>query len=112
MTTTYGPLAVWSVVVVVGVLTFGFRFSFVYLFGHVDSVPPNVRTALRFVPSAVLAALVVPALVHPGPTLGATLGDDRLLAGAVAAVAAWRTENVFVTLVVGMAAFWALRFLP
>lgn len=106
MTTAYGPVAVWTAVVAVGVLTFLVRFSFIYLFGRIDGVPPRLEAALRYVPPAVLAALVAPAFVEVGPTVGATLGDERLLAAAVAAVVAWRTESVLATIVAGMAVLW------
>lgn len=108
MTTTYGPLAIWAVVLVVGVATFAIRYSFVYLFGRIDGVPPRIEEGLRFVPAAVLAALVAPAVVDPGPTVAATVLDDRLLAGAVAAVVAWYTENMFATIAVGLLALWAV----
>lgn len=108
MTTTYGPLAIWAVVLVVGIATFAIRYSFVYLFGRIDGVPPRVEEALRFVPAAVLAALVAPAIVDPGPTLAATVLDDRFLAGATAAVVAWYTENMFATIAVGLAALWVV----
>jgi branched-subunit amino acid transport protein len=70
-------------------------------------VPPRLERALRYVPAAVLAALVVPAVVAAdgSPTL---LGNDRLLAGAAAALVAWRTESVLATIVVGMVALVAL----
>jgi branched-subunit amino acid transport protein len=58
----------------------------------------------------VLAALVVPRVVTVEPTLVATLVDERLLAAAVAAVVAWRTGDVALTVLVGMGALWLLRF--
>jgi branched-subunit amino acid transport protein len=61
---------------------------------------------LRFVPVAVFAALVVPAL--PGPA-GQT--PARVLAAGVAALVLWRTGRMWLGLVVGLAAFWALRTL-
>ena len=36
-------VAVWSVILAVGAGTFAFRFSFVYLFEHVDEVPAPVE---------------------------------------------------------------------
>ena len=65
---------------------------------------------LRYVPPAVLAALVLPDLVTLGPSVAATLLDERLIAGAVAGVVAWRTENVFATIAVGMGVLWLFRF--
>jgi len=108
MTTDYGPLAIWTVVLVVGVATFAIRYSFIFLFGRIDGVPSRIESGLRFVPAAVLAALVAPAIVDPGPTVAATILDDRLLAGAVAAVVAWYTDNMFATIAVGLLALWAV----
>jgi branched-subunit amino acid transport protein len=108
--TTYGPVAVWAAIVAVGVLTFGIRLSFIYLFGYIDTVPPRLTRALRYVPAAVLAALVVPAVISVEATVAATLTADRLLAGAAAAVVAWYTEDVTATIVVGLVALWLVRF--
>lgn len=98
---------VWLAIVAGGVGTFLWRASFLFLFERVGGVPPRLERALRYVPAAVLAALVVPALVAADgtPTL---LGNDRLLAGALAALVAWRTESVLATMVVGMGALVAL----
>lgn len=108
--TTYGPGAVWAVIAVVGIATFLIRLSFIYLFGRIDDVPARVTRALRFVPAAVLAALVVPAVVSVEPTVVGTVTADRLLAAAVAAGVAWRTENVTATILAGLIALWLLRF--
>lgn len=101
---------VWAVVVVVGVLTFAFRHSFVYLFERFDAVPPRLRAALRYVPPAVLAALVAPALVG-SPLAAGPVFTPRTAAGALAALVAWRTKNTAATLVAGMVALWALTAL-
>ena len=110
MATSYDPATIWGVIVVAGVLTFGIRASFVYLFGRIDSVPPWVESALEYVPAAVFAALVFPAVVAPAGTLDLSLGNERLIAGTLAALAAWYTERVVVTIAVGMVALWVLRF--
>ena len=101
---------IWIAIFVIGVATYGFRLSFIHLFGRIDKVPPRVSRVLRYVPPAVLAALVVPDLLTVRSSAVATLADERLLAGAIAAVVAWRTENVFATIAVGMVALWLFRF--
>jgi branched-subunit amino acid transport protein len=123
MATGYGPVSIWGVVVAVGLATFGIRASFIYLFGRIDTVPTRVKRALRFVPPAVFAALVAPELVVSDGSLAlapisvspsdlsVAVGNERLLAGVVAAAVAWVTEDVFATIVAGMGALWALRFL-
>ena len=101
---------VWAAIVAIGVLTFAFRASFVYLFGRLERVPPRLETPLRYVPPAVLAALVAPAVLVLEPTPAATLADGRLLAGVVAAGVAWRTEDVSATVASGMVVLWVVRF--
>ncbi len=110
MATEYSPLALAAVILVIGVLTYGIRLSFIALFGRVDEVPAMVERALRFVPPAVLAALVAPAVIVVRPEAGG-LAVDRLLAGGLAAGVAWRTKNVFATMAAGMATLWLVRFL-
>jgi len=58
----------------------------------------------------VLAALVFPDLLVLRSSVAATLVDERLIAGLVASAVAWRTENVFATIAVGMAVLWLFRF--
>jgi branched-subunit amino acid transport protein len=108
--TGYGSWAVWAVIVGVGVATYLVRLSFIYLFGRIDAVPPAVTRALRYVPAAVLAALVVPSVVTVEPTAVGTLTTDRFLAGTAAALVAWRTGDVTATIVVGLVALWVVRF--
>ena len=110
MTTDYGSAIIWLIVVAIGIGTYALRVSFVLLLGRVDDVPPAAAGLLRFVPSAVLAALVVPAIlslsVTPGPRL--VFEPAKLLAGTLATAVAWRTENVLATIAVGMVTLWAL----
>ena len=103
---------VWAAILVVGVGTFLIRFSFLFLFEYVSAVPEGVERALEFVPAAVLAALVVPAVVVVDGTPALSLGNDRLLAAGLAVVVAWRTESVLATIAVGVAALLGLGFVP
>jgi branched-subunit amino acid transport protein len=74
-------------------------------------LPPAVERALRFVPPAALAALVVPDMVSHNGALVLTLANPRLIAGVVAFFIAWRTRNIAATLIVGMGLFWLLTYL-
>jgi branched-subunit amino acid transport protein len=103
--TSYGPAAIAGVIAVVGLLTFAIRFSFVGLVGWIDGLPPRLERSLRFVPAAVLAALVAPSVLVVDPASG--LAVDKLLAGGVATAVAWRTEGLLTTLVAGMVTLWA-----
>jgi branched-subunit amino acid transport protein len=87
-------------------VTYFTRVTMVVALGR--EMPPLLRRWLRYVPSAVLAALIAPAIMAPQGQLEVGLPTLAALAGAVAA---WRTRSVWWTLVVGMAVFWALRLL-
>ena len=91
---------VWSAIVLAGAGTYAMRASFLAAAHRIASVPPAAARLLRQIPPAALAALVVPALVRPDGQLDVV--QPRILAGALAALVAWRTRNVGLTLVVGM----------
>ena len=91
----------WLTMISAGLVTYGIRLSFILLFGKVE-MPEIVRRALRFVPPAVLTAIIFPELILPGGTLSLSLHNARLPAGILAALVAWRTKNVVLTIVVGM----------
>lgn len=99
----------WLLILVIGLGTFLMRLSGIQLFGE-HGMPPRLKRALRFVPSAVIAAIVVPAIVYGGPDPGFHLENLRLLAGVLAAVVAWTTRSVLATLGIGMGSLWLLQW--
>lgn len=109
MAIEYTDPIVWGVIVTIGVLTYAIRLSFVPLFGRIDEVPPVAENGLRYVPAAVLAALVLPAVVAVDPVQGG-IAVDKLLAGGVAGAVAWRTKSVLATMGVGMGVLWTVGF--
>ena len=76
------------------------RASFLVFAHRLADVPPNVQRLLRQIPPAALASIVVPALLRPHGEID--LFQPRFVAGAVAALVAWRTRNIALTLVVGV----------
>lgn len=100
--------AIWVIIVTVAVGSFALRSSLIVLSGWVGELRARPRAALRFVPAAVLAGLAFPAFVYLDGALMLTPSNERLIAGGVATVVAWRTENMLATLAVGMATLWLL----
>ena len=100
---------IWLVFLLGGLLTFGMRFIFIYLLGKFE-IPEMMRRALRFVPPAVLSAIVVPELMIRSGHIDISLMNFRLLAGVVAVLIAWRTKNILLTIVCGMAVLLLLEF--
>jgi branched-subunit amino acid transport protein len=101
---------IWCILVIAGALTFGMRFSFIYLLGNVK-LPQVVRRALRFVPPAVLTALVLPELLMPAGYLDVSLANPRWLAGLIAVLVAWRTKSAPLTFLAGGVALLILQAL-
>lgn len=94
---------IWLVMLLGGLITFGMRFSFIYLFGRLH-VPETLRKALHYVPPAVLSAIIFPELFLRNQQLDLSLDNHRLLAGVVAIITAYLTKNTLVTILVGMLA--------
>ena len=103
-------MSLWLIVIAMGVITYALRLSLLGVLGRLE-VPPLLSRALRFVPAAVLSAIILPDLLQPGGKLNLSLGNLRLLAGLLAMAVAWRTRSVVLTVAVGLAAFWVLQAL-
>ena len=100
---------IWLVLLIGGLITFGIRFSFIYLFRKFH-IPETVRKALHYVPPAVLSAIVFPELFLSNGTMNLSLGNHRLLAGVVAVAVAWFSKNTLVTIIAGMVALFLLQW--
>ena len=103
-------MRLWLIFLAAGLLTYAMRLSFILLWGKID-VPAWLRRALRFVPSAVLTAIFFPELFMPGGVLDLTPGNARLIAGTLAALVAWRTRNIVLTILVGMGVLLLIQYI-
>ncbi|MDY0093569.1 MAG: AzlD domain-containing protein [Candidatus Vecturithrix sp.] len=98
----------WIIVLALTLGNYVFRLSFIAIFGQ-KTIPPLLERLLRFVPIAVLPALIVPAIVVQKGILSIGFDNPRLLAGFAAAFVAWKTENMLATLGTGMGILWLLQ---
>jgi branched-subunit amino acid transport protein len=96
-------MSLWLIILSMAVLTFYQRASFLLLPERVQ-LPPLLVRALRYVPAAVLTAIWAPELLLQKGVLSIALGNERLLAGAVAIAVAWQFRVTFGTIVAGLAA--------
>jgi branched-subunit amino acid transport protein len=99
---------IWLVMLLGGLITFGIRFSLIYLFGRFQ-VPETMRKALHYVPPAVLSAIIFPELFLQNGTLNLSLDNVRLLAGLIAVVVAWFSKNTLITIIAGMVVLFLLQ---
>jgi branched-subunit amino acid transport protein len=101
---------IWLVFLAGGLITFGMRFSLIYLFGRFE-VPETMRRALHYVPPAVLSAVIFPELFFREGSLDLAFTNTRLLAGVIAILVAWFSKNTLLTIIVGMIALLILQLI-
>ena len=104
-------MSTWAAILGMGAITLALRASFIVLYGKLR-LPALLRRALPFVPAAVLTAVWAPELALQKGVLQLSADNERLLAGLVAIVVAWRWRLTFVTIGAGLIAlhvFHALK---
>jgi branched-subunit amino acid transport protein len=103
-------MSLWLVILFAGMLTFATRLSFIFLLDRIK-VPLWFQRGLRFVPGAVLSAIILPELASHNATMDLSLHNPQLYAGAMAVLVAWRTRSVMLTIVFGLAALLVFQIL-
>jgi branched-subunit amino acid transport protein len=101
---------IWLVMLIGGLMTFGMRFSLIYLLGKFE-IPETLKKSLHYVPPAVLSAIIFPELFIQNGEMNFQLTNIRMLAGIIAIITAWLTRNTMITILVGMAALFILNWL-
>ena len=101
-------LKLWAVIFVVGAINYLSRLSFIAFFAR-RTMPPLLARALRYVPAAMLTALVLPMVIDVTPE-GFSPHLPKIIAAVVATVVAWYKVGTLWTLGVGMAALWLLNW--
>lgn len=101
---------VWLLILLAGLVTFLTRLSFIALLDRI-AMPAWFQRSLRFVPVAVLSAIILPELANGNGEPGNPVVYWQLFSGALAVLVAWRTKNVTWTIVAGMAALLVLQAL-
>jgi branched-subunit amino acid transport protein len=104
------PAQLWATIILAGLITYAIRLSFILVFGRWQ-IPAWLQRALRFVPPAVLTAIIFPELLVSNGSLAFTFGNARLFAGVLAIIVAWRTKSAVITILVGMGALWLFQWL-
>ncbi len=103
-------MTMWLVMLAAGLLTYLTRLSFIMLWGKIN-IPIWLLRSLRFVPPAVFTAIIFPELFLPQATLDISLGNARLIAGILAALVAWKTRNIVLTILVGMSVLLLIQYI-
>jgi branched-subunit amino acid transport protein len=66
---------------------------------------PSIARALKYVPMAVLSAIITPIILLPDGKLTLQIENAPLIASFVAILVSWRTRSLLLTIVIGMGTF-------
>ena len=100
---------VWAMILATAAVTFVLRFSFLgTLKPH--AIPERFREALRFVPPAVFAAIVLPPVLIRDDVLHLGVDNPRLIAALAAVLVARLTRSIAWTIAGGMVALWLAQW--
>lgn len=91
-------------------VTYGIRLSFL-VFGHGLAFPPWLERALRYVPAAVLTALIVPMALAPQGTIDVSLHNAYLPGLVVSVLVALWSRHTLAAIVSGFVAYGLWRWL-
>lgn len=94
-------------------ITFAIRYGLLGISGRIR-LSEKLTQLLRYIPPAVLTAIVVPAVLMPtGDTLLIAPTNARLVGAIVAVLVSYKTKNLLLTIGLGMLSFflwqWALQ---
>jgi len=101
-------MSVWLTIALAGLLTFAIRLSFIFLLGRLNA-PDWFLRALRFVPVAVLTAIIVPDTVTWQGTVNLTPRNPQLWAALAAVLVGLRFKSVLATIAAGLLVFFLFQ---
>lgn len=102
-------MKLWWTIIAAGIITYSIRLSFIFAMERLK-IPGWFSRGLRYVPPAVLSAIIVPELATWNGGIDLSWNNPQIIAGIVAGLVAWRTRNVVLTLAAGLVCFLALNF--
>jgi len=103
-------MEIWFLIVAAGIATLAIRVSFFFLQEKVK-LPEWMQQAQKFIPIAVISALVFSNLVYRGGKLDISTGNEQLLAGLLALLVAATTRSTLLTVCAGLIGLFFLRWL-
>ncbi|MBF0302324.1 MAG: AzlD domain-containing protein [Desulfamplus sp.] len=92
-------------------VTFGIRYIMLPISGRFNFSPMFER-ALKYVPPAVLSAIIVPSVLMPdGDTLNLNLDNPYIIGAVAACIVGWFYKNLLLTIVVSMLIFLGYQWI-
>jgi len=103
-------MTIWLTILGMALATYATRV--ITLLALRGDVAPWLRRWLGYVPVAMFTALVLPSLLLSEQAgVKMVMLGPALPTGIVGGLVAWRTSNVLLTIMAGLATFWALKWL-
>jgi branched-subunit amino acid transport protein len=99
----------WTVIILLGLGSFGLRFMFTGLIGE-RPMPEWILRHLRYTAVAILPALVAPAVVWPAAT-GGQLDAPRMIAALVTVTVGYVTKNTLAAIFTGASSLYLALYL-
>ncbi|KAA3648348.1 MAG: AzlD domain-containing protein [Chloroflexi bacterium] len=100
----------WLTIFGMMLVTFGVRYPVLALVGKIP-LPDPIFRSLKYVPPAVLTAIIVPEILLTDGRIDLAFNNAPLFAGILAGLVAWRSKNLLLTIVLGMLALWGWTWL-
>lgn len=102
--TQIDPVTLWTVIIGLGLGSFGLRFVFTGIIGN-RPMPEWLLRHLRYTAVAILPGLVAPAVMWPAAT-GGQPDPARLIASAVTIIVGYVWKNVLAAIFCGAASLY------
>ncbi|OIQ20042.1 MAG: hypothetical protein BM556_06020 [Bacteriovorax sp. MedPE-SWde] len=97
----------WLVVIFLGLGTFLIRYSFFYLSDKVK-ISERAKRSLTFIPCAIFPALLAPMVFFHEGSNAVLLNKERLVAFLIATYICYKSKNILVTIISGLAILYGL----
>lgn len=107
--TEIDPVALWAVILGLGLGSFGLRFVFTGFIGE-RAMPEWLLRHLRYTAVAILPGLVAPAVVWPAATDG-QLDAPRMIAAVVTVAVGYFSKNVLAAIFCGAGSLYLALYL-
>jgi branched-subunit amino acid transport protein len=91
-------------------VTFGVRY-FLFALGERLRMAPWIEASLKFIPPAVLSAIILPAVLLPQGEWEISPSNPYLVAALATTAAGLMTRNLLATIAIGLLAFFAFRLI-
>ena len=99
----------WALIIYCGLITYLTRFSMIALIKK-EMFNDRIREVLSYVPSAIIPAIIFPAIFLDNSGLILTENNPKIIAAIIATVIGIFSRSIIATIFSGLASYWFLIF--